>query len=55
MNILKVKTTIKNIKELINKGSRGMAYENYAERIKPLINFKTYQKPKVDIKNVERV
>ena len=26
----------------INKGSRGMAYENYAERIKPLINFKTY-------------
>ena len=42
MNILKVKTAIKN--KGIKKGSLGMEYENYAERIKPLINFKTYKK-----------
>ena len=42
MNILKVKKAIKN--KGIKKGSLGMEYENYAERIKPLINFKTYKK-----------
>ena len=42
MNILKVKKAIKN--KGIKKGSLGMKYENYAERIKPLINFKTYKK-----------
>ena len=36
----------------IKKGSPGMEYENYAERIKPLIDFKTYKKPKPDIKVV---
>ena len=54
MNILRVKTAIKNIKKL-KKGSPGMEYENYAERIKPLINFKTYKKPKPDIKDVVRI
>ena len=39
----------------IKKGSPGMAYENYAERIKPLIDFKTYKKPKPDIKDVVRI
>ena len=29
-----------------------MDYENYAKRIKPLIDFKTYKKPKADIKDV---
>ena len=32
-----------------------MDYKNYAERIKPLINFETYQKPKADIKDVVRI
>ena len=32
-----------------------MDYENYAERIKPLIDLKTYKKPKVDIKDVLRI
>ena len=53
MNILRVKTAIKNIKKL-KKGSPGMEYENYAERIKPLIDFKTYKKPTPDIKDVVR-
>ena len=37
------------------KGAKGMDYENYAERIKPIIDFKTYQKPKADIKSVARI
>ena len=32
-----------------------MKYENYAERIKPLHDFKTYKKPKPDSKNVVRI
>ena len=39
----------------ILKSWLGMDYENYAERIKPLIDFKTYKKPKVDIKDVVRI
>ena len=39
----------------IKKGAKGMEYENYAERIKPIIGFKTYQKPKADIKSVARI
>ena len=39
----------------IKKGSPGMDCENYAERIKPLIDFKTYKKPKVDVKDVVRI
>ena len=54
MNILKVKTAIKDIKEL-KKGLPNMEYENYTERIKPLIDFKTYKKPKPDIKDIVRI
>ena len=32
-----------------------MEYDNYAERIKPIIDFKTYQKPKADTKSVARI
>ena len=32
-----------------------MEYENYAERIKSIIDFKSYQKPKADIKSVTRI
>ena len=32
-----------------------MEYENYAEWIKPIIEFKTNQKPKADIKSVGRI
>ena len=39
----------------IKKSSPGMDYENYAERIKPLIDFKTYKKPKADVKDVVRI
>ena len=39
----------------VKKGSSGMEYENYAERIKPLYDFKTYKKPKVDAKNMVRI
>ena len=39
----------------IKKGAKGMEYENYAEQIKPIIDFKTYQKPKADIKSVGRI
>ena len=39
----------------VKKGYSGMEYENYAERIKPLYDFKTYKKPKVDAKNMVRI
>ena len=32
-----------------------MDYQNYAKRIKPLINFDTYKKPKIDAKDVVRI
>ena len=32
-----------------------MEYENYAERIKPLFDFKSYKKLKADIKEVFRI
>ena len=32
-----------------------MEYENYPERIKPIIDFKTYQKSKADKKSVARI
>ena len=32
-----------------------MEYENYAERIKPLFDFKTYKKPKLDMKELVRI
>ena len=39
----------------IKKGAKGMDYGNYAERIKPIIDLKTYEKPKADIKSVTRI
>ena len=39
----------------IKKGPVGMDYENYSERIKPLFDFETYQKPKLDTKQVVRI
>ena len=36
----------------IKKGSVGMEYENYAERVKPLFDFETYEKSKADTKQV---
>ena len=32
-----------------------MEYENYTERIKPLFDFKTYKKPKLDMKELVRI
>ena len=37
------------------KGSTGMDYENYAERIKPLFDFDSFKKPKEDSKPVVRI
>ena len=39
----------------IKKDSPSMDYQNYAERIKPLIDFETYKKPKTDIKDIMRI
>ena len=39
----------------IKKGSVGMDYENYAERIKPLFSFETYKKSKLDTEDVVRI
>ena len=39
----------------IKKGTTGMEYENYAERIKPLFDFRSYKKPKADMKEVVRI
>ena len=38
----------------IKKRLKGMDYENYAARIKPLDDFETYEKPKRDYKEVVR-
>ena len=38
----------------IKKRLKGMDYENYAARIKPLDDFETYEKPKSDYKEVVR-
>ena len=39
----------------IKKGSLGMDYENYAERIKPLYDFASFKKPKADMKSLIRI
>ena len=38
----------------IKKGSTGLGFENFAERIKSLINFDTFEKPPADKKEVSR-
>ena len=39
----------------IKKGSLGMDYENYAERIKPLYDFASFKKSKADMKSLIRI
>ena len=39
----------------IKKGSLGMDYKNYAERIKPLYDFASFKKPKADMKSLIRI
>ena len=39
----------------IKKGSMRMEYENYPKRIKPLFDFKSYKKPKADMKEVAHI
>ena len=39
----------------IKKGSVGMDFENYADRIKPLYNFESFKKPKNDSKSIIRI
>ena len=38
----------------IKKGAPGINYENYAERIKPLYDFESFEKPKTEKKKVVR-
>ena len=38
----------------IKKGSTGLGFENFAERIKSLINFDAFEKPPADKKEVSR-
>ena len=49
-------------RDIVNKKHKGikirsiaMEYENYAERIKPLFDSKSYKKPKADMKEVVRI
>ena len=49
-----MKQLIKNTKAL-KKGTQGIEYGNFAERIKPLYNFDSYQPPKADTKEVARI
>ena len=46
-----MRNVIKNTKELKKRRKEW----NYEERIKPLIDFKTYKKPKPDIKSIARI
>ena len=39
----------------IKKGSLGMEYHNYAERIKPLYEFPSFKKPKAGMKSLIRI
>lgn len=38
----------------IKKGSRGMEFENYANRLQSLVNFDTFEKPTAELKEVSR-
>ena len=38
----------------IKKGSRGMEFSNYSNRIKSLVNFDTFEKPPAEYKEVAR-
>ena len=38
----------------IKKGSTGLCFENFSQRIKSLVNFHTFKKPPADLKRVFR-
>ena len=40
--------------KVIKKGSSGLGFENFSQRIKSLVNFDTFEKPPVDLKEVSR-
>ena len=46
--------TVNKKRKGIKKGTQGMEYENFAERIKHLYDFDSYQPPKADTKEVVR-
>ena len=39
----------------VKKGSSGFGFENFAQRIKPLVNFNKFEKPLPDQKQVSRL
>ena len=39
----------------IKKGSSGMGFENFEDRIISLVNFETFEKPPVEYKEVSRL
>ena len=39
----------------VKKGSPGLEYENFAQRIKSIVNFNTFEKPPADTKKVSRL
>ena len=39
----------------IKEGSSGMGFENFAGRIKSLVNFETFEKPPAEYKEVSRL
>ena len=40
--------------KVIKKGSSGLCFENFFQRIKSLVNFDTFEKTPVDLKEVSR-
>ena len=39
----------------IRKGSSGLGFENFSQRIKSLVNFETFEQPPLDQKQVSRI
>ena len=39
----------------IKKGSSGIGFENFAQRIKSLVHFETFEQPPLDQKQVSRI
>ena len=54
MSSLKITPSTKNTKAF-NKGSPGMDFENYANRILALNDCNFFEKPKADMKQVSRL
>ena len=50
----KIKKLIKTTREL-KKGSIGLGFENFSQRIKSLDNFDTFQKTPIDLKEASRL